>query len=117
MAKKRKVIEPPVLVHYVRVGGLTKFRKKHKPQHVTSVFVIAWDPDGKVSSAELAQQWVAEDRYGLAGRGFQVVGRYRLSQLGQRQATVEEQAITVRLPESGCYECAQWLYVEDPGDD
>jgi len=109
--RKKKAIDPPVLVHYVLVEEVA-FSKKGKPRplDVDCAFILAWDPKGKQPSMDVAREMVEKDQYGLAKQGFEPAGYYRLTRLGGKDTV--EGAVPVRMPESGCYEHAAWLYLD-----
>lgn len=113
--RKKKAIDPPVLVHYARVEEITiPKRGKPRPLDVDCAFVLAWDKDGKRPSMDIAQEMVEEDWYGLSKQGFEPVGYYRLTRLGGKDTVAigDDIVVKVRMPESGCYEHAAWLYLD-----
>jgi len=107
---KKKAVDPPVLVHYVLVEEVAYSKKgKQRPLDVDCAFILAWDAKGKRPSMDIARQIVEEDWYGLAKQGFEPMGYYRLTRLGGKDTI---NGMPVRMPESGCYESAKWLYLD-----
>lgn len=102
-----------VLIHYARADSIkdkkTRGKLKHVAHGVTGVFVLA-------ESAEQAEQFVAEDRYGLQKRGYQCVGTWKLVQVSGSGQVLRQNgaAAPLGLPKTGCYETCAQIYVSQP---
>lgn len=103
-------LDMTVLIHYARADSIrdkrTRSALKYEAHGVTDVFVLA-------ESAEQAEQFIAEDCYGLQKRGYQRVSMWNLTQTGGPGQVLRQNgaAAPLGLPRTGCYEACMQVYI------